>query len=546
MVVSELVAVLGAKVDAGQFADVFALLDKVQVAALKMADLVAAGVTKGFDSIHKVAMAADTVSMVSEQFGIAADALQELQYAATLSDSSAEGLTHGLKFLSKAAAEAGSGSKEAAEAFRGIKIKDANGMLGVQDILENVADKFQTLPNGVEKTNLALKLFGRQGAELIPLLNRGADGVEALRAEARAMGVVLDTKTIKAGERYDDQLKRLNFTFDALQKKFAAPLIAKVTDLFDRLSKTLTSKGMARAVDALSTGFEHLILAAGAVIDLFGWLTQNETVVTVAIFAITSAVVGLAAWAVTLGLSFTGAAAAAIAAWVGAAAPFLALGALIVLIADDILTFIEGGDSALGDLIAWLSEIDPESTPFVKMLKTAGSLLFDLTNEAKWKRMGQAITDWVLSPITALVDSLHWVLDKLGVADKFNPNVKTSLDEIAPMSGGFPGMSDPLNTGGQSFGDAFAAKFPGVAPLVDKLDGWNMSAGNFVSSRFNETGAGNIPGGGSNTTTIGDVNVILPPGATATDPDAIGSAVRKAVREELGTELSNAQGAVGT
>jgi hypothetical protein len=230
------------------------------------------------------------------------------------------------------------------------------------------------------------------------------------------------------------------------------------------------------------------------------------------------------------------------------------------------------------------------------MLKTAGSLLFDLTNEAKWKRMGQAITDWVLSPITALVDSLHWVLDKLGVADKFNPNVKTSLDEIAPMSGGFPGMSDPLNTGGQSFGDAFAAKFPGVAgvadkfnpnvktsldeiapmsggfpgmsdplntggqsfgdafaakfpgvaPLVDKLDGWNMSAGNFVSSRFNETGAGNIPGGGSNTTTIGDVNVILPPGATATDPDAIGSAVRKAVREELGTELSNAQGAVGT
>ncbi len=281
-------------------------------------------------------------------------------------------------------------------------------------------------------------------------------------------------------------------------------------------------------------------------IDLFAWLTKNETAVTVAIFAIAAAVAGLSAWAVTLGATFTASAFAAIAAWTAAAAPFLLLGAAIVLIADELFTFIEGGDSALGDLIAWLGEIDPESSPFVKMLKTAGALLFDLTNLNKWKAVGQAITDWLLVPVRALVDSLHWVLDKMGLADKFNPNVKSDLGEIAPMSGGFPGLADPFNTGGQSIGESFAAKFPGVAPLVDKLDGWNMSAGNFVSGRFNESGAGNIPGGGSNTTTVGDVNVILPPGSTSMGPDEMGRVVKTAVEEALGTEMSNAQGAVGT
>lgn len=541
-VVTEFVATLGAKVEAGDFQDVFAVLDHLQEAAEKVGEFIKRGIEKGFESISHVAEIGDEVAKVSEQFGIASDALQELQYAATIADASAEGLTTGLKFLSRNAAEAAAGSKEAAEAFQGIKIKDAHGLLGVQDILENVAEKLSKMPNGVEKTALSLKLLGRQGAELIPFLNRGADGIQALRAEAVEMGGVLDAKTIDASDRWDESLKRLRYTMEALEKKFASPLIAKMGDLFERLRKSLTSKGMLRAVDALSTGFEHLILMAGAAIDVFAWLTQNDEVVSGAIFVIASAVAGLAVGAIFLGESMVGAALASAAAWVAAALPFLALGALIVLIADDLLTFIEGGDSALGDLIGWLNEVDPETIPFIQMLKSAGALALDLTDSAKWKKLGQAITDWVLSPVKALVESLHWVLDKLGLADKFNPNVKTNLDEIAPMSGGFPGASDPLNTGGKSLSESFAEKFPGVAPIVDKLSGWNQAGGDFLTSQLAPNGGAPV----QSSTSIGDVNVILPPGSDVNDPGAMGEAVRKAVREELGNEFSSAKGAIGS
>lgn len=64
----------------------------------------------------------------------------------------------------------------------GIKVQDANGNLKSSDqLLKEVAGKFAGYQDGAAKAALAQELFGRSGAELMPLLNAGAEGISAIQ-----------------------------------------------------------------------------------------------------------------------------------------------------------------------------------------------------------------------------------------------------------------------------------------------------------------------------------------------------------------------------
>lgn len=84
------------------------------------------------------------------------------------------------------------------------KLADTLYQMGVRStasLLTNMgklADTFKAMPDGIEKTNLATQLFGRQGKNLIPLLNQGSEGLDEMGAKALAMGLVLDQKTTNA------------------------------------------------------------------------------------------------------------------------------------------------------------------------------------------------------------------------------------------------------------------------------------------------------------------------------------------------------------
>src|SRR5207237_10783621 len=52
----------------------------------------------------------------------------------------------------------------------GVSIYESNGQLrGESDVMMQVADAFKKMPDGAEKAGLAMKLFGKSGADLIPL-----------------------------------------------------------------------------------------------------------------------------------------------------------------------------------------------------------------------------------------------------------------------------------------------------------------------------------------------------------------------------------------
>jgi hypothetical protein len=156
--------------------------------------------------------AADASSKLAQSIGVTTEDLSRLTYAADLSGVSQEELGASLAKLARHASEAASGGKSAAAVYEamGISITDGNGNLrSTTDLLGDVAERFAAYENSAAKTALAQELFGRSGAKLIPFLNSGRDGLNALAKEADALGLTLDTKAAVSAEAFNDSLTRL-------------------------------------------------------------------------------------------------------------------------------------------------------------------------------------------------------------------------------------------------------------------------------------------------------------------------------------------------
>lgn len=170
----------------------------------------------------------------SQKVGIGVKALSALNYAASLVDVSQEQLTRGLVQFNKQIIGVQTGSKPAILAFSrmGIHIRDAAGHIKpTRDLLGEVAEVFSQMPDGAAKTAMAVALFGRAGAELIPLLNQGRAGLDEAAAEAERLGIALDDDTAKMGAEFQDNWKRFLASVRGLTYAIGRELMPPINDL---------------------------------------------------------------------------------------------------------------------------------------------------------------------------------------------------------------------------------------------------------------------------------------------------------------------------
>ncbi len=152
----------------------------------------------------------DQIERASRMTGVNTDALQRLSFAAGQSDISFEQLRLGLARLSRSMAEAQQGNKAVAAAFQSVGIEATQlKNLKVDEVLARVSDRFSSTEDGAAKTALAMQLFGRAGAELIPMLDQGSQKLNALGDRAQQLGLVLDENTIRKSAALNEELKSL-------------------------------------------------------------------------------------------------------------------------------------------------------------------------------------------------------------------------------------------------------------------------------------------------------------------------------------------------
>jgi hypothetical protein len=206
---------------------------------------------------------ADDIGKMAQKVGMTTEALSKLTYAAKLSDVSMQELQIGVQQLSKNM-EAGSEGLAAL----GISATDASGNLrSTAEVFADVAEAFANMEDGAGKTAIAMNIFGRSGAQLIPMLNSGRRGLNEMGDEAKRLGVVVSGDAAEAAEDFNDNLTRLQTAVNGLSQALANRLAKPLNDVLEALLEYV-AKGdlIQQAIDGIASEFADLsrIITASA------------------------------------------------------------------------------------------------------------------------------------------------------------------------------------------------------------------------------------------------------------------------------------------
>jgi len=232
----------------------------------------AAAATGAFMAIQGAAQRADDAFKASQSFGIPIEQLGRLQFAAEMSGSSLEEIGKAAQRTSRAVNDSMNGMVNAGtRAFDqlGVALTNADGTArDVEGILGDVAERFANMPDGAQKTALAIEMFGRTGSNLIPTLNMGRDGLREMGDEAERLGLVFDERTGRASEVFNDNMARLSATMTGLWNQVLVNVIGGFADLTNKIIAATQQGGqLDMVVKGISIAMNLLARGVGVVID---------------------------------------------------------------------------------------------------------------------------------------------------------------------------------------------------------------------------------------------------------------------------------------
>jgi len=225
----------------------------------------------------------DSLEKTSQKVGISVEALSSYRLGAELAGTSQDALVSGLQRLQKNMGTAlRTPTSAAALAFKdlGVQFQNADGSLrDVEDILPEVSEKFAQMEDGTLKTSIAMELMGRSGAELIPFLNQGAQGLEDMRAESEALGVVWNTETAAAAAKFNDELTRTKTRMDGIIQTATQYWLPSLVSVAERLNKVLDTRSgleVVRSMDAQADAMKRITVQQEKVAGLEETIRLNR------------------------------------------------------------------------------------------------------------------------------------------------------------------------------------------------------------------------------------------------------------------------------
>ncbi|MAB53536.1 hypothetical protein [Marinobacter sp.] len=299
---------------------------------------------------------------LSAQTGVAVERLQELQFIASVNNSTAEALSSSISGLNEKIGEAAlSGSEDFARL--GISVRGFNGQVKTADqVLEDVRRRFRQLNFSLAEQRKFASALGIDPS-LVTLLNLTGDEMGRLSARARELGV-LNAEQVKSAQVYNDALTTLRFGLDGLRRLIAVGLAPEM----QRLAETFTDL-LVENQDWIINGVQQ---ALGVLNDFFDALKRLWPFLAGGVGIFAALQVATLGWAGALGLIFAPAtlAAAAIVA--------------VLVILDDLIVAFHGGRSVIREFFleffGW--DIQPVLRSIVAAIEQIGEVLAGLATGA--------------------------------------------------------------------------------------------------------------------------------------------------------------------
>jgi hypothetical protein len=252
---------------------------------------VGGGIVGGLMAMTKQAATyGDEIAKASKKTGMATEDISRLRYAAERSGVGFGGLESALARMARSASEAAGGAEMYSEAYDrlGVSVTDANGELkGGEQLFREVAEGLKNVDNATERAALAQEIFGRSGAQLLPLLNEGEAGIKKLGDRAEELGMVLSGKAAQDSERFNDALEDLKDTGTTIAMTLGQTLMPTIAEIAEKVSEAvgrwrewseahptlnaLVIKG-ALALGLFMTFVGPLLVALPTVLNLLVWL----------------------------------------------------------------------------------------------------------------------------------------------------------------------------------------------------------------------------------------------------------------------------------
>lgn len=350
MIVRELVAMLGFELDESGLDRFDEQIRETAGAAAEAIVAIGAAVAAGTAAaVQSLIEMGDELGDAATQAGLSAQEMAEWDHVAQLSGTSAEAVRDVLSRLPGVMDRVAGGNRSMRETFAalGVTVTDADGSLrSSADVLQDLVGGLSQIRNPAQRAAMATRVFGRRGAELAGLIEGGADGVARLRSEVRSLyGDDLEGFVAASGRAADAE-ERLSTMARALAVRIGSEVLPTIADMLD-------------GVVEMGRGF----MEASRGVDL----------ARVAIIALTGVMSGALVAAGALALSTVGAwgPVAVVVGLVTAAA--VGLGFAL----DDVVTFLEGGDSLIGAFLKGLLGIEQANA----IMKFARSLISGISED---------------------------------------------------------------------------------------------------------------------------------------------------------------------
>jgi len=238
----------------------------------------------------------DETGELAQSLGMTTEALTGFRHAALLGGSSAEGLDMSLRKMLTNIGDARAGAGQM------IGLLDRFGMTAAQlanqdpaSAFSQLAQKISELPSAADQASAAMKIFGESGVKMLPMLQQGSAGINAMMEDAKRLGMTFSDFDSSQVAAANDAIDRMRGSVGALFNQVAigvAPAITSMAnvmtegiayikplwqDLFTGISLGWSStadiaalaglsawKTMATVVPAMSDLFEGLYMRAGA------------------------------------------------------------------------------------------------------------------------------------------------------------------------------------------------------------------------------------------------------------------------------------------
>ena len=209
-------------------------------------------------AVRDYAKLGDQIGKMSARTGVGVEALSALKFAMEQSGGSAETLERGLKGMARFMQTLREGSSEAIKPLKqlGLSIEDLEG-LSPDQLFAKLLDSLAQIEDPVERAGLAMRVFGRAGSELIPMIGN----MERLVAIAREYGFIVTPEMSDNAQELTDTMNILRTMIRFVGVEIASSLVPSVNDFLLRMADVFK---IIRAFISQNPQLIQIVAATGA------------------------------------------------------------------------------------------------------------------------------------------------------------------------------------------------------------------------------------------------------------------------------------------